>query len=116
MTVNWHDRSLAPERLWGRVYRDIVSDLARETAWFPTGSQAVSWFRKRREAVFEAVTWAPEAVRVKVSGGTDDRLPGLRLRVHRPRARHEAAAFGNGTPAPYVDVACRAGATTGTAF
>lgn len=116
VTVNWHDRSLAPERLWGRVYRDIVSDLAGERAWFPTASQAVSWFRKRRETAFEAVTWAPESVRVKVAGGTDDRLPGLRLRTHEPRPRDEAAAIGKGKPARYLDVACRAGADIGAAF
>lgn len=116
VTVNWHDRSLAPERLWGRAYRDIVSDLGHATAWFPTAAQAVSWFRKRREVVFETVTWMPHGVRVNVSGGTDDGLPGLRLRIHPPSARDHGTAFGSGQPARYVDVACPAGADVGAAF
>ena len=24
LTINWHDRSIAPERLWGECYRDLV--------------------------------------------------------------------------------------------
>ena len=107
VTVNWHDRSIAPERLWGRVYRDVVADLARQEAWFPTASQAVSWFRKRRAAVFETVSWTPEAVRVKVSVGAGEHLPGLRLRIHKAREHRGEAAIGHDIPGEYVDVVMR---------
>jgi hypothetical protein len=116
VTVNWHDRSLAPERLWGRVYREIVADLASRNAWFPTAGQAVSWFRKRRAARFETETWGPRSLRVSVAGGLDDGLPGLRLRVHTPRARHGASLVDGGEPPRYVDVACPAGAGADVAF
>ena len=26
LTINWHDRSIAPERLWGEVYRKLLDD------------------------------------------------------------------------------------------
>src|SRR5207247_5194881 len=48
VTVNWHDRSLAPERLWGGCYVELLDDLKRAGAWFATASQAVAWFVKRR--------------------------------------------------------------------
>ena len=105
VTVNWHDRSIAPERLWGRVYREIVRDLEDAGAWFPTASRGVSWFRKRRAAVFESVTCESGQVHAKVSIPTGDTLPGLTLRVHEPRecagnGRIDAARS-NG----YVDIA-----------
>jgi peptidoglycan/xylan/chitin deacetylase (PgdA/CDA1 family) len=83
LTINWHDRSIAPERLWDDSYVKLLERLQSKEAWFPTASEAVSWFRKRRSAVVESVTSNEEAVRVKVKlkGGRDG-LPGLRLRVH----------------------------------
>ena len=53
LTVNWHDRSLAPERLWGDCYVSCLQDLKGRGAWFATAGQAVSWFQKRRSATFE---------------------------------------------------------------
>jgi hypothetical protein len=81
-TVNWHDRSLAPERLWGACYRELVQDLKSRRAWFATASQTVAWFAKRRSAAFEMDSQAPEGVRVKVAGNN---LPGLHLRIHEGR-------------------------------
>lgn len=78
LTINWHDRSLAPERLWDGCYRDLVQDLRNRGAWFATAEQAVSWFRKRRSVVFER----EGAVQANVTCGHDDQLPGLRLRMH----------------------------------
>lgn len=88
LTVNWHDRSIAPERLWDEVYVELLDDLKSRNAWFSTAAQAVSWFRKRRSAVIETVTLADKAVRVRVSldEGNDD-LPGLRVRVHTAPAQ-----------------------------
>lgn len=48
VTVNWHDRSLAPERLWGGFWRDLVEYLEAQGAWVTTAGQAVDWFRQRR--------------------------------------------------------------------
>jgi len=91
LTVNWHDRSLAPERLWDDFYVELIEDLKSRGAWFPTASQAVSWFRKRRSAVIESVICEGDSVRVKVSiDHPDAALPGLRLRVHKPPARSNA--------------------------
>jgi hypothetical protein len=57
-------------------------------AWFPTAAQAVSWFKKRRSAIIENVAREGETIRVKVSvDNSDDDLPGLRIRVHKPSAQ-----------------------------
>lgn len=80
LTVNWHDRSLAPERLWIECYRDLLEELKTRGAWFATGGQAVSWFRKRRSAVFE--TDDEESVTVRAESQVGN-LPGLLLRTHK---------------------------------
>lgn len=89
LTVNWHDRSLAPERLWYASYRDLVQDLKSRGAWFATAGEAVAWFYKRRSVVFETDGTGPDGVRAKVTGGHDVGLPGLRLRIHKGRELRE---------------------------
>jgi hypothetical protein len=85
LTINWHDRSLAPERLWGAFYSDLIQDLKHRNAWFATAGQATAWFRKRRSAEFESEGIEPGAVRAKVGVDQRDNLPALRLRIHKPR-------------------------------
>jgi hypothetical protein len=69
--------------LWDDFYVNLLEELKSHGAWFPTAAQAVSWFRKRRSAVFESVSSDGGTVRVKVALNQDDEsLPGLRLRVH----------------------------------
>jgi len=101
-TINWHDRSLAPERLWGGCYRDLIDDLRSRGAWFSTAGQAVSWFRKRRSATFEIASSGSGAVRVKLAVLHPDNLPGLKLRTHKAQ---KPSAFGTRRSEEYVDVA-----------
>jgi hypothetical protein len=100
LTINWHDRSLAPERLWGGCYRGLIQDLKTRGAWFATAAQAASWFRKRRSAVFEMDPAEPAGVRLKTAYYRDS-LPGLRLRVHKAR---ESGLVGRHHSADYVEV------------
>ena len=100
-TINWHDRSVAPERLWGATYRSLVQDLKRRGAWFSTAGEAVSWFRKRRAVVFETDCGSPAGVRVNVTGFLSESLPGFRLRVHQPKSWDA----GSNIPGDFVDTA-----------
>ncbi len=79
LTVNWHDRSVAPERLWDQTYRELLVGLRERGAWFATAGQAVSWFRKRRLARFETADGGLIDAGVD---GSDDKLPALELRRH----------------------------------
>src|SRR5271157_304305 len=83
--VNWHDRSFAPERLWGDFYVDLVDRLKNREAWFSTAAQTVSWFRKRRSAIFESVSWQSGEMRVKISVDMSGDVPDLQLRIHNGR-------------------------------
>lgn len=101
ITVNWHDRSLAPERLWGGGYHQLIEDLKRQGAWFATASQAASWFRKRRSARFEIDEAEPGKIRVESASAAGESLPGLRLRIHQS---DDFNAMGVRRSENYIDV------------
>jgi len=101
LTVNWHDRSLAPERLWGATYYELLNELQRRDPWFATAGDAVAWFRKRRAAAFVANSADPGTVQVQLAGGFDHNLPGLRLRSYKLRA---AVLLDDLVPEDYIDL------------
>jgi hypothetical protein len=89
LTINWHDRSLGPERLWDEPYRQLLNDLKSRSVWFATASQAVSWFKKRRSAKIDSVVRDGDTIRVRVSMSHPDAdLPGLRIRLHCSLSKH----------------------------
>ena len=65
VTINWHDRSLGPERLWGDVYVTLLNNLRGRKPWFATATQTVSWFRNRRETSFDCATHGDRNIRVQ---------------------------------------------------
>lgn len=87
LTINWHDRSISPERLWDSFYLDLIKELMRRNAWLPTAARAVAWFRKRRSAVIETGPMNANAVNVRVQLDSTDSLPGLKIRLHKPRGK-----------------------------
>jgi len=116
MTINWHDRSLAPERLWGACYRRLIQDLEERGAWFSTAGQAVSWFRKRRSVTFETAPSEPGGVRAKVAVERGDDLPGLRLRIHKaqswgPLGAHRSHDYRDLTVEEYAETHVSSGST-----
>ena len=84
LTINWHDRSIAPERLWAGFYLRLLTELRNRGAWFPTAAEAVTWFRRRRLAKFGQTGWSEKGVEFSISGNAEESTPGLRLRAHLP--------------------------------
>ena len=104
LTFNWHDRSIAPERLWDDFYLKLLRELERRGAWFPTATQAVGWFRKRRSASLEATPVEPGKIRVRGRMNSADNFPGLKIRLQKPRARSLAGPATARTAAEAVDL------------
>lgn len=84
LTVNWHDRSLAPERLWGDFYARLLEQLQAGNPWFATAAQTVAWFRRRRAATFESKSSDGCGVKIKLPADGDDSLPPLLVRIFQP--------------------------------
>jgi hypothetical protein len=88
LTINWHCRSLAPERLWIEPYLRLLKMLQESQAWFATASQAVEWYRQRRRCQFlDGEICAPSTRR---TGSYI--IP--RVRVRHWRARHYLPNYG----------------------
>jgi hypothetical protein len=105
LVINWHDRSLAPERLWGRFYRELLGEVGKgDRAWFAKAGEAVEWFRWRRSIRFHEKGLS-DVAQVQVSA---PRLSsqGAVIRIHRPvvvGTEVEDVAF-DGTTAVEIEV------------
>jgi len=103
LTINWHDRSLAPERLWGGCYGGLIQEMKSRGAWFATAGQAISWFRKRRSAAFVTDSIKPGGPRTNVTLDYGEDVPSLRLRIHKSRNPSEIGWYRSADD--YVDMA-----------
>jgi hypothetical protein len=91
VVINWHDRSLSPERLSGGFYQKLLDDVgAGGGAWFATAGEAVDWFRWRRSIRF-AEQRDSGTVTVMASAPCSP-LPPAVVCVHRAANDPEAAA------------------------
>lgn len=79
VTVNWHDRSIAPERCWDDFYIELIGNMRSRGAWFATGTDAVEWFRRRRLARIDFSEGG--AVLIREQPVDEDELPPLALRI-----------------------------------
>jgi hypothetical protein len=95
VTVNWHDRSIAPERLWGDFYLQLVDELKASGAWMATAAEAVAWFRKRRSATFENISWETNPPDGRIAAEIGGQLPGLLLRIHTAGKAPQDKLLGN---------------------
>jgi hypothetical protein len=100
LVINWHERSLAPERLWGCFYKVLLEEVEKgDRAWFGTAREAVEWFRWRRSITFRP-GGSPEQPYVLVSAPRSAN-PGAVIRVHRPSppgGEAKDVIFDGGTP------------------
>jgi hypothetical protein len=85
VTINWHDRSIAPERLWRDFYVDLLHELRSRGAWLASGRETVLWFRQRRAAKFDGTDQAIGDTNASVARDRD--LPGIDVRVHHASNR-----------------------------
>ena len=81
LTINWHTRSLSPERLWGEFYKVLLARIKQWKVWFCTAGANAKWFRARRAVRFEAVSHEEE-LRLTIDSPLPDDLPALRVRVY----------------------------------
>ncbi len=81
-TINWHHRSIGPERLWGEVYISMLEELRESGAWFGTATQIAKWFQKRRMVSFKKISHNADAIHVELESPHDSEQPDLILRLH----------------------------------
>lgn len=83
VVVNWHDRSLAPERLLNRSYQDLLEMVGKgNRVWFAKCGEAVEWFRWRRSICFEEDP-SSKTIHVSLSKPPRSVSRAALVRVHR---------------------------------
>ena len=83
LTLNWHYRSLAPERLWRDFYTKMLELLDRNLGSFRSASEIVEWFDTRRRAEFKKVEFDSDnlLIKIMIHGDTETELC---LRIYHP--------------------------------
>lgn len=88
ITFNWHDRSIAPERLWARTYVDALNECRARGAWITAAGDVVEWFRRRRAVNLEGFCSDEAALTQLLRNSRSDDFPGMALQVHHsPRSQ-----------------------------
>ncbi len=82
LVVNWHDRSLSPERLWDSFYAGLLAEIRSFKVWFATGSEAAGWFRKRRAVHWDWVGCDGAELKGALGGVEGGIGPDLCLRIY----------------------------------
>jgi hypothetical protein len=101
MTVNWHTRSLSPERLWGDFYREFIGEMKKNRVWFGTAGQVVEWFRMRRAVRFKRVEFTEERLHLEIDSPPLGSLPPFCLRVHHSKGTNQAASHSEYSEIPW---------------
>jgi hypothetical protein len=104
VTVNWHTRSLSPERLWGDFYQEFIAELRAHRVWFGTASEVVDWFRMRRAVRFERVQFNEDGVKLKIDSPPLGKSPAFFVRVHHPRTSVHAGTSASPNSSLHSDV------------
>ncbi len=102
LTLLWHDRSHAAERFWGGFYIKLVQTLKSSGVWFATCTQAVEWFRKRRQVRLECRGTGDGVVTAVLYRG-ETPVPAFNLRVYRRAATDGTAHLSREGAFTYVD-------------
>jgi len=84
LIINWHQRSLGPERLWDDFYIRFLEDLKACNVWFARAGDAAKWFHKRRSVFFEKAEFTESSIKLKFGGYNPTQQPGLLVRIHQP--------------------------------
>jgi hypothetical protein len=89
LTILWHDRSLAPERLWGDFYMSLLEKIKKNKVWFSTAGEIVNWFRRRRRITFEEVEIDDDRVGISLkynnNGSGQIKEPFASVRIYHPK-------------------------------
>ena len=97
LTINWHDRSLAPERNWDVAYASLLGDLKEKGAWFATAGQVASWFRMRRSVTFVQDDAGKIMPFIPRQDTRPKPLPGLIVRVYNAPDQQKTERSGSRT-------------------
>jgi hypothetical protein len=103
ITIIWHLRSIAPERLWDVFYITFLEELKKHNTWFCTAKQAVNWFNTRRKISFHTDSMTQDSIRLSFDHAGNDHNADFKVRVYQPiKLEHVFSSLAS----KYVDIPC----------
>jgi hypothetical protein len=84
ITILWHERSPAPERLWGDFYVSLLDRLKKHRVWFATAGQIAELFEQRRSIAFASESFSDKGLSLLLESSKTPNHPGLCLRLYLP--------------------------------
>ncbi|MFX0194929.1 MAG: hypothetical protein ACFFCW_02310 [Candidatus Hodarchaeota archaeon] len=104
LTINWHHRSIGPERFWDGFYLRILEELKRHNVWFAKAGDIVRWFQKRRAVFFEECQVTGESIKLILRINGSDKVPDLLLRIYRPNRAESNSIISEDCKVNYFDL------------
>jgi hypothetical protein len=95
LTINWHTRSLQPERNWDEFYLALLNLLNSEKVWFASAHEAIRWFEIRRQIHFKDISVQAKKIQLNFQSTDYDDLPQFQLRIHTPKGKRQAKKMSN---------------------
>ncbi len=87
LVINWHHRSLAPDRLWEDFYFALLEELKANNVYFGTAKQVITWFGDRRRLTFVDVEHNGNRICVRLANNRNTTKLLFKLRAHMPESR-----------------------------
>lgn len=85
LVINWHHRSIAPERLWDSFYIKLIEEIKNCRVWFDTCAGGITWFKNRSSIQFRKIEVLKDKVRIELSDIVLKNQPEYRLRIYLPK-------------------------------
>jgi len=101
LTILWHLRSIAPERLWGEFYIRLLEQLKRHHVWFATAGEVAKWFQLRRSVSFTDESFSDGVLSLSLKVPEEPPYPEFALRLYKPISQKSAVS---GNSEEHVDI------------
>lgn len=90
IVLNWHTRSLSPERLWGEFYMRLLEEMQHFRVCFERAGEVINWFRARREIRIEEYSSPSPGVRVRMCTPIPHQRHSFVIRLYSPNVKRKS--------------------------
>lgn len=101
LTILWHLRSIAPERLWGEFYIRLLEQLKKHRVWFVTAGEVTKWFQLRRSVYFTDESFSDRQLTLSLKVSKELPYPEFALRLYKPISQKAAVSWKS---AEHIDI------------
>ena len=82
LVVNWHGRSIAPERNWLSFYVRLLEMIQSSKVWFASGTEAAQWFNKRRRITYKYYIDISGSKKIRIESLDDSSIKTMSINLY----------------------------------